>query len=403
MPVSPLYIDTPDQLGDLCAKLAGTPWIVMDTEFLREKTYFPKFCLLQIAAPDVVACVDPIALESLGPLFDILFDPGIIKIFHSGRQDLEIFYNLCGKLPGPVFDTQIAAPLLGLGEQISYAGLVAELLGVNLTKSHSRTDWTRRPLSPEQLSYAADDVIYLEQAYLAMLPRLEKLGRLTWLEADFKELLDPSNYENPQELAWQRIGGVNQLKNKPLSIVQTLAAWREQTARSQDLPRGWVIKDDALLDLARQQPTNLDDLKLVRGLDERMVKRHGMVICRLIQEAMGNPPRTLEHRPRSSKKTGEQDAVLDLLMAVVRLRATQNTLNPTLLASRKDLEQLLDDDPHARLLHGWRKTMVGDELAAVLRGEMALKIVNGGLSIESNGDTNSALSGTTPPTLGAVA
>jgi ribonuclease D len=385
MPTPPLYIDTPEQLRDLCHSLAGTSWIVMDTEFLREKSYFPKFCLLQIAAPGIVACVDPLALESLDPLFDIIFDARIVKIFHSGRQDLEIFFHLRGKLPGPVFDTQIAAPLLGLGEQISYAGLVSELLGVNLTKSHSRTDWTRRPLSQEQLRYAADDVIYLEQAYMAMLPRLEKLGRMPWLEEDFAQLLDISNYQNLPELAWQRIGGVYQLKSKPLSIVQALAAWREQTARAQDLPRGWVLKDDALIDLARQQPTNLDELKLVRGLDERTVKRHGTVICRLIQEAAVRPPQTWDPKNRSGKKTVEQEAVLDLLMSVVRLRAAQNTLNATLLASRKDLEQLLDGDPQARLLHGWRKTMVGEELAAVLRGEMALRIVDGNLGIHKEG------------------
>ncbi len=385
MPSPPLYIDTPGPLRDLCEQISSSPLIVLDTEFLREKTYFPKFCLLQIAANDVVACVDPLALESLDPLFTIIYDPRVTKVFHSSRQDLEIFYHLCGKLPGPVFDTQIAAPLLGLGEQISYASMVAELLGVNLTKSHSRTDWTRRPLSPEQLRYAADDVIYLEQAYLAMLPRLEKLGRLSWLGDDFQELLEPSNYQNPSESAWQRIGGVNQLKSKPLSIVQTLAAWREQTARTQDLPRGWVLKDDALLDLARQQPVTIEELKLVRGLDERVVKRHGAAICRLIQEASMRPPAPLDRKPRSDKKTVEQESVLDLLMAVVRLRAAQNTLNPAILASRKDLEQLFDDDPHARLLHGWRKTMVGDELTAVLRGEMTLKIDAGNLSIEKNG------------------
>ena len=385
MPIPPpVYVDTPEQLSELCAKLTNVSWIVLDTEFLREKTYFPKFCLLQIAANDIVACVDPLALESLDSLFEIIFNPRITKVFHSGRQDLEIIYNLYGKLPGPVFDTQIAAPLLGLGEQISYAGLVAELLGVNLTKSHSRTDWTRRPLSPEQIRYAADDVIYLEKAYLFMLPRLEKLRRLSWLEGDFQELLDPSNYENPPELAWQRIGGVHQLKSKPLSIVQTLAAWREQTARSQDLPRGWVLKDDALLDLARQQPANIDELKLVRGIDERVVKRHGAIICRMIQEALGRTPQALEQKSRSGKKSVEQEAVLDLLMAVVRLRAAQNTINSSILASRKDLEQLFDGDPFARLLHGWRKTMVGEELSAVLRGEVALSITDGRLSMEKH-------------------
>lgn len=385
MTIPPLYINTPEQLGDLCAKLADAPWIVLDTEFLREKTYFPKFCLLQISAGDCVACVDPLALELLKPLFEIIFDTRKQKIFHSGRQDLEIFYNLCGKLPEPVFDTQIAAPLLGLGEQISYAGLVAELLGVNLSKSHSRTDWTRRPLSQEQIRYAADDVIYLEQAYLAMLPRLEKLGRLSWLEEDFAELVDPANYQNPPESAWQRIGGVNQLKSKPLSIIQTLAAWRESTARHQDLPRGWVIKDETLIDLSRQQPATIEELKLVRGIDERVVKRHGNIICQMIQEAAVRPPQALGPKNRSGKKTAEQEAVLDLLTAIVRQRAAHNTLNPAILATRKDLEQLLDGDPDARLLHGWRKTMVGDELAAVLRGETSFKIEAGKLCVNQHG------------------
>jgi len=385
MPTPPLYIDTADKLGALCESLAGAPWIALDTEFLREKTYFPKFCLLQIAAGEVVACVDPLAVEDLSPLLAILLDPGVIKVFHSGRQDMEIFYHLCGKLPGPVFDTQLAAPLLGLAEQISYAGLVAELLGVNLTKSHSRTDWSHRPLSPEQIRYAADDVIYLAQAYLAMLPRLERLNRLGWLDGDFAELADPALYENPPALAWQRIGGVYQLKSKALSIVQTLAAWREQTARAQDLPRGWILKDDALLDLARQQPVDAEQLKLVRGIDERMARRHGATICKLIQEAAARPPQALDGKARPSKKLVEQEALLDLLMAVVRLRAAQNTLNPATLASRKDLEQLLDADPQARLAHGWRKTMVGDELAAVLRGELTVKIDAGRLFVTDNG------------------
>ncbi|MFM8330615.1 MAG: ribonuclease D, partial [Candidatus Methylumidiphilus sp.] len=273
----------------------------------------------------------------------------------------------------------------GLAEQISYAGLVAELLGVNLSKSHSRTDWSRRPLSPEQLSYAADDVIYLEQAYRAMLPRLEKLGRLAWLADDFADLADPAHYESSPETAWQRIGGVYQLKPKQLSIVQALAAWREQTARAQDLPRGWIVKDEALFDLARQQPASAEQLSHVRGIDERMAKRHGSAICKLIQEAAARPPQNLGNKPRSTKKTAEQEAQMDILMAVVRLRAAQNTLNPGTLAGRKDLEQLLDGDPEARLAHGWRKTMAGDELAAVLRGELVLKIVGGSLRIARDG------------------
>ncbi|MDD5034062.1 MAG: ribonuclease D, partial [Methylococcaceae bacterium] len=354
MQTAPLYIDTPEKLHELCAKLADAKWVALDTEFLREKTYFPKFCLLQIATSDYMACIDPLALEDLQPLFEILYDPGITLVFHAGRQDLEIFYHLNGELPQQLFDTQLAAPLLGLGEQISYATLVAEILGVHLSKSHSRTDWSRRPLSPEQLRYAADDVIYLEQAYQVMLPRLEQLGRIAWLQQDFAELADPALYQNPPESAWMRIGGVHQLKPKQLSILQSLAAWREQMARSQDLPRGWILKDDALFDLARQQPANAEQLSHVRGIDERIAKRHGPTLCGLIQEAAAHPPQSLTLKARPPKKTAEQEALLDLLMAVVRLRAAQNAINSSLLASRKDLEQLLDGDEDARLLHGWR-------------------------------------------------
>lgn len=381
---NPNYVDTPDKLLELCGQLQNQPWLALDTEFLREKTYYPKFCLLQIAAGDVVACVDPLAIADLGPLLEILNNPAVVKVFHAGRQDLEIFYQLAGRLPGPVFDTQLAAPLLGLGEQISYAGLVSELLGVSLTKSHSRTDWSRRPLSPEQIRYAADDVIYLAKAYQLIVPKLEVLGRSKWLEEDFAELTNPEIYQSKPEVAWQKVGGVYQLKPKPLSVVQALAAWREQTARQQDMPRGWIIKDETLLDLARQQPTNAEQLSHVRGIDERVLKRHGITIVKLIQEAIAHPPQPVEQRHRGGKRTAEHEAVLDLLMAVVRLRAAQNTLNPSVLASRKDLEQLYDGLSESAVLHGWRKTMVGDELAGVLRGEKSLTIQAGQLSITAH-------------------
>lgn len=380
-PSAPLYIDSPDSLSAYCNALRDATWLALDTEFLREKTYFPKFCLLQIASENSVACIDPLALQSLEPLFEIIYDPAITKIFHSGRQDMEIFYHLCGKLPTPIFDTQIAAPLLGFSEQISYAGLATELLGVNLNKAHARTDWSRRPLSPEQLRYAADDVIYLSKIYLKLQPRLDRLGRLDWLRDDFAELRDPRLYENPAELAWQRVSGAHQLKGPQLSVLQALAAWREQTARAQDLPRGWLIKDEVLFDLARHQPGNLNEIKAIRGIDERTCKRYGSSLCQLIQEAKNHPPAPVEVKSRPSKKTAEQESLLDVLMAVVRLRAAQNTLNPAILASRKDLEQLLDQTENAKLLQGWRKKMAGDELAAVLRGELNLTVAGGSLLV----------------------
>ncbi|MBS1211697.1 MAG: ribonuclease [Proteobacteria bacterium] len=377
----PLYIDTSTRLEQFCRDLTGTRWLAMDTEFLREKTYYPKFCLLQIAAENGVACIDPLALQNLDPLAEILYSPDVTKVLHSARQDLEIFYHLYGKLPGPVFDTQLAAPLLGMADQISYAGLVGEMLGVHLSKAQSRTDWSRRPLTQEQLRYAADDVIYLAEAYRQMLARLHKLQRFQWLEQEFADLTDPVLYESPPESAWQRISGAYQLKGKQLSVLQVLAAWREQTARAQDIPRGWLIKDEALFDMARQHPLDTEAIKSIRGLDERTARRHGPELCQMIGTALQQPPPPVEHKPRPAKKSQEQEALLDVMMAVVRLRAAQHTLNPSVLASRKDLEQLLDGHSDARLTKGWRWTMAGEELAAVLRGELGIKVSDGSLSL----------------------
>lgn len=389
-PSPPRYIDTPTALRELCATLANQAWLAIDTEFMREKTYYPKFCLLQVATPEFAACIDPLALDSLEPLAEWLFNPAIVKVVHSGRQDMEIFYNLFGRLPAPLFDTQIAAPLLGLAEQISYAGLIQHVLGIGLAKTHARTDWSRRPLSPEQLRYAADDVIYLASAYEKLLLSLERLGRMTWLQDDFAELSDPARYENPPELAWQRIGGAHQLKGKGLTVLQALAAWREETARAEDIPRGWIVKDEVLIDLARQQPRTPEALSITRGLEDKIVRRHGRALCGLIAEALDKPALKVELAPRPAKKSVDQEAILDAMGAIVRLRAAQNTLNPVVLATRKDLEHLLDGDLDTHILHGWRKKMVGDELLALLRGELCLSVDCGRLRIAAHEYTDTA-------------
>jgi ribonuclease D len=377
----PLYIDTSAGLEQFCREIQGAAWLAMDTEFLREKTYFPKFCLLQVATDRVAACIDPLALKDLAPLTDLIYSPAVIKVLHSARQDLEIFYHLYGKVPAPIFDTQIAAPLLGLGEQISYGALVAETLGIHLSKAHSRTDWSRRPLTPEQLRYAADDVIYLAQAYQQMRKRLDTLQRTQWLEQEFSDLVQPEVYESNPDSAWQRVSGFLQLKGRQLSVLKELAAWREQAARKQDLPRGWLIKDEVLLDLARQQPQDSDALSHVRGLDERTQKKYGATLCGLVKEALERGPMNLDLKARPAKRTPEQEALLDLMMAVVRLRAAQHTLSPSVLASRKDLEQLLDGHDDAKLSKGWRHSIAGEELAALLRGELGLKVLDGNLRL----------------------
>ncbi|NOT86417.1 MAG: ribonuclease D [Methylococcaceae bacterium] len=368
------YIDTPEKLEALCQLIKSASWVALDTEFLREKTYYPKFCLLQIATPDWVACVDPIALPDLNKLFDVLYLPTITKIFHSCRQDLEIFFQLRGGIPQPIFDTQLAAPLLGFQDNTGYAMLVSSFLNVNLSKAYTRTDWSVRPLSPEQLDYAADDVIYLCKIYQIMCKQLSDLGRLNWLNDDFEQLNDPELYQLSPENAWFKIKGKNKLTGKQLSIIQTLSAWREQIAQHENRPRNWLIRDELLIELAKLQPESLEALVGVREIQEKTVNRYGKVLCQLITDAKQRPPIPLNEKEKSLKKTPEQEAILDLLAALVRLRADQNRLNPSILASRKDLEDLLDGRPEGLLLQGWRRTMVGNELIALLEGSSVLSV-----------------------------
>jgi ribonuclease D len=371
------YIDTPEKLTDLCVQIAAEPWVALDTEFLREKTYYPKFCLLQIATPAWVACVDPLVLADLTPLFDVLYNPAVIKVFHACRQDLEIFYQLTGKIPQPIFDTQIAAPLLGIQENPGYAMLVSSFLNINLTKAHTRTDWSVRPLSPEQLEYAADDVIYLCQIYQMMRDKLKELGRFDWLQEDFNLLNNNELYQLPPEKAWLKVKGKNKLTGRQLSIIQALTQWREQTAQQEDRPRNWLMRDDLLLELAKLQPATSSELAAIRSMNEKTVQRYGKVLCELITQAKQRPPIAQTQKEGIAKKTPQQEAVLDVLTAVVRIRAEENALNPVILASRKELEKLLYEDEECLLLGGWRYTMAGRELQGLLSGDYALTLHNG--------------------------
>ncbi len=369
------YINTPEQLATLCEQIKKESWLALDTEFLREKTYYPKFCLLQIATPEWVACVDPIALPSLDSLFEVIYSPSIVKVFHSCRQDLEIFYQLTGKIPEPLFDTQIAAPLLGFQENPGYAMLVSSLLNINLNKAHTRADWSKRPLIEAEIQYAADDVIYLCKIYQIMLQKLAELGRGEWLERDFAELTNPSLYEVRPEKAWLKIKGKNKLTGRQLSIVQALSEWREKTAQAEDRPKSWLLRDELLFDIAKLQPETVSELANVRGINERAVNRYGADLCQLISAAKNRAPIPLNEKGRPAKKTQQQEAILDILTALVRIRAEENSLNPIILATRKDLEVLMfNDDEECPLLHGWRFKMAGQELVGLLKGEFLLGI-----------------------------
>ncbi|WP_428356558.1 ribonuclease D [Methyloprofundus sp.] len=376
------YVDSVALLQDLCQKMQHEPWLAIDTEFLREKTYYPKFCLLQIATLEWVACVDPIALEGeLDELFAIINDPAIVKVLHSCRQDVEIFYQLSGKLPAPVYDTQLVAPLLGFQENTGYAMLVSGFLNINLSKIHTRTDWSQRPLSADQIQYAADDVIYLAKIYQMMQKKLQALGREDWLKEDFEQLMNEELYDIPPEKAWLKIRGKNKLTGKQLAIVQALAEWREQVAKNDNRPKNWILRDELILDMAKLQPVHLKALSEIRGMNDGFIRRSGKQVCELIAKAQDMPGLKLKNKT-NNKKSQKQEAVLDILTGLVRLRADENSLNPVILATRKDLEQLILDEQESSLLHGWRYSMVGQELQQLLQGKLALCVDKNNVKIQ---------------------
>ena len=375
------FIDDQSGLNNLCAVLSQAPWFAIDTEFLREKTYYPKLCLVQVATPDHVACIDPLALDDMTPLLDVIFDSGITKVMHAARQDMEIFYHLRGTVPAPVFDTQIAALLLGLPDQVGYGGLVQELLGVKLHKLHSRTDWSQRPLDEAQLHYAADDVIYLAQAYQLMLDNLGESGRLDWLADDFQALSDPALYAAHPENAWLRVKGANKLSGAALATLQALAAWREDRAQTLDRPRGWVLRDDVLLDIARHRPDSPASLGKIRGLNDHTVRKHGDELLALVAQAAGTTPAPFPRRKLRQRLTPAQDAAVDVMQAVVRLVGEENRINPAVLANRNQLEQLLLGNTDVPVLQGWRRQLAGERLQGFLNGQLNVRMSGGELSI----------------------
>ncbi|MCB1714549.1 MAG: ribonuclease D [Candidatus Competibacteraceae bacterium] len=378
-----LYIDDSASLASFCEQLQGSPWLALDTEFIRERTYYPRLCLLQVGTPEVIACIDPLAELDLTPLLTLLYDPAITKVLHAAQQDLEIFYHLRGAVPSPIFDTQIAATVLGQGDQVGYATLAQELLGINLDKSQVRTDWSRRPLSPEQISYAADDVRYLCKIYTRQLQDLQQRQRQDWLREDFQQLSDPAQYRPNPAQAWTRIKGHGKLKSAQLVVLRTLADWREQQAIQADKPRRWICDDNLLLDLARIQPANQAGLDKLRNLPDKLRQRHGQTLLELIAQARQTPREEWPVLAHPKPLSPAQDAVLDALVAIIKYCAAEHDISPTSLASRRELEQVVrgQDTP---LLHGWRKPLAGERVQAFLNGQLELAGSPSGLQLQSN-------------------
>lgn len=361
--VSFQFIDRAEQLIDVVTRHAGEREVGLDTEFMRDRTFFPKLCLVQLASTRGVFCVDPLGIEDLAPLDRLLTDAGCRKIVHAARQDIEVLLTRCGELPAQVFDTQVAAALLGMPPQIGYGDLVKRELGVELEKAHARTDWTVRPLSAEQLEYAAEDVCHLPPLAAALERDLEQRGRAAWFGYEMRRITDPTLYRASPDDAWRRLKGLDALDARRVEVAKALARWREQRAMRRDLPRGWILADEALHEIVRALPADRDALANIRGLPRGVVDKSGEdLIAAIAQSAhLGSEPQRRRERPDP-----ERERQLKTLSAIVRRIAADVGLSPEVLATRRDLQNLLNGRRDIEPLRSWRREVVGDALLAAV-------------------------------------
>jgi ribonuclease D len=377
-----IFVSTRDALDAACRVFEPLPWIAVDTEFQREQTYFSMLALVQIATPDSIYCIDPLAIDQLDSLGEILTRKTITKVFHAAGQDLEAVFHKLGIVPSPVFDTQVAAALLGLGEQLGYAALIRQLIRVELSKTQSRTDWMKRPLSDAQLRYAADDVRYLREVYPLMQDSLHRLGRAGWVENELLAVSDPALYAPSPETVWTMVRGAGKLGRKQLNILRHLAKWREHEAIKRNRPRRWILTDDVLLDLALQHPKDETELKAVRLLSGKTAKRHIATLLGLIAKALDEPQEEWPKSLNRERPSPREEATLDMLMAVVRLQADMNRLSAGQIAARGELLRLIRGERDLSLLGGWRKEIAGEIVLDVLQGKQLLKCQNGKVVLE---------------------
>ncbi|ALP52218.1 ribonuclease D [Candidatus Tenderia electrophaga] len=375
------FINQPADLEHLCRELAHSSFVAVDTEFVREQTYYPQLALIQIADDTRIACIDPLAIEDLSPLKALFANPAVTKVFHAADQDLEIFYLLFGELPQPLFDTQVAATVLGQGEQIGYAALVKDVLDIELDKSHTRTDWLQRPLDAKQISYAEDDVRHLARLYPLQLEALQRQGRADWLDEDFAALIDPTRYQVDPQGTWQRVKGSNKLRGVQLAILQQLCAWREQLAMDKDKPRRWIAADNVVLDIARLRPKDLKALEKIRGIPTGLVQRNGQRLLQCVREGEALPKDEWPTQARPKRLTDADDALVDVLSAIVKLSAAEHRISPATLAGRKALEALVRGERELPILTGWRRRHGGQQLLDFLSGDGRLAVQAGRLNL----------------------
>ena len=368
-------ITTTSELAATCERLARHPFVTIDTEFLRETTYYPLLCVAQLASSDEAVVIDALAPGiELAPFFELMANGRVLKVFHAARQDIEIVWHRAGIVPHPVFDTQVAAMVLGHGDSISYNQLVQRITGDTLDKSHRFTDWTRRPLSPAQIAYAVSDVTHLRDVYLALLADLGRRGRADWMNDEMEVLISPETYRAEPERAWLRLK-TRARKPKELAVLIEVAAWREREAQTRDVPRGRVLKDETIGDIAVQQPTTPERLASLRSLPKGFERsKWGEGILDAVRRGLERDPRTLPQldRPKSAPNGA---ATVELLKVLLRMTSERHGVAAKVIATVDDLDQIAaDDGADVPALKGWRRELFGEKALALKHGQLALAV-----------------------------
>jgi len=368
-------ITTTEQLADACARMSRYPFVTVDTEFLRESTYYPKLCVAQMASTDEAVVIDALAASlDLAPFFALMANENVLKVFHAARQDIEICWHEAGIIPHPITDTQIAAMVLGYGDSVSYDQLVQRITGDALDKSHRFTDWTRRPLSGPQLAYAVSDVTHLRDVYLQLSTQLEDRGRSDWMREEMNTLTSPDTYRFEPEHAWERLK-TRVRKPKELAVLMEVAAWREREAQERDVPRGRVLKDDVVGDIAVQAPSTLERLGSLRSLPRGFERsKWGEAIVAAVKRGLARNPKTLP-RLEPSKRAINGQATVELLKVLLRMTAERHGVAAKVIATVNDLDRIVaDDDADVPALSGWRRELFGEKALALKQGRLCLAI-----------------------------
>ncbi len=377
-PITTHPITTTSELAAACRRMAAHPFITVDTEFLRETTYYPLLCVAQMASPAEAMVIDALAPGiDLSAFYALMADQKVMKVFHAARQDIEIVWHAAKLIPHPIFDTQVAAMVLGYGDSISYDQLVQRITGDALDKSHRFTDWTRRPLSGAQLAYALSDVTHLRDVYLALVEDLKRCGRADWVEDEMRVLTSPETYRMEPESAWQRLK-TRVRKPKELAVLIEIAAWREREAQSRDVPRSRVLKDEAIADIAVQAPTTTEKLKNLRSLPKGFERsRWGEAIVAAVARGLARDMKTLP-LPSRARSAGNGGAVVELLKVLLRMISERHHVAAKVIATVDDLERIAADDrADVPALTGWRRELFGEKALALKHGKLALAIEKG--------------------------